>query len=79
MKNFGESGKDPAAKLTKALERLERKIAKLPEKSIKRKRLLKSFESKDAKLRKLVGVPEKSDLQEKLEDKNLDEIPDSAW
>jgi len=77
--NFGKPNKDPVEGLKKALDRLESKMAKLPEKSLQRKRLMKSYRSKEAKLRKLVGSPETSELQEKLEDKKLDEIPDSAW
>jgi hypothetical protein len=78
--SFGKSDKDQAIRLRKAIERLERKIAKLPEKAvIQRQRLLKSYEAKDAKLRKLTGEPVKSDLQDKIEDKKLEDIPESAW
>jgi len=78
--NLGKGGKDQTLLLRKALDRLERQIAKLPEKAVlKKQRLLKSYEAKDARLRKLTGEPVKSDLQDKIEDKNLEDIPDSAW
>jgi len=77
--NFGKPTKDEVSKLSKALIRLEKQMEKLPEKSLKRARLMKSYESKERKLRKLIGEPVKSELQDKIEDKNLEDIPESAW
>ena len=66
-------------KLTKTLDRLERKMAKLQEKSIPYNRLMKSYIAKEKKLRALAGAPERIDIQDAPEDKNLEDIPEEAW
>ena len=74
-----KSGEAQIAKLSKALDRLERKMAKLQENSIPYNRLMKSYIAKEKKLRALVGAPERIDIQDAPEDKNLEDIPEEAW
>lgn len=66
-------------KLRMALSRIERKMEKTKS-LIEEERLIREYESKSKKLKRLLGeLKDESKLEEVMANKNLDEIPEEAW
>jgi len=62
-----------------ALSRIERKMEKTKS-LIEEERLIREYESKSKKLKRLLGeLKDESKLEEVMANKNLDEIPEEAW